>query len=105
RHINPVSVWILDSMVGILVGLGVDLGGKSGVVQPALDLIEVVDLKSKVVDALLLVFSLNFNERDVDVAVRHVYGAAKSALGFQSKNLLIKLDHFFPVFGHHRYVS
>src|SRR5581483_2131746 len=105
RHIDPVTVGILDAVVGILVGFGIDLGVESRFFEPASDFVEIIDLETEMIDALLLVFALDLDQRDVDVAVGHVDRAAESALGLQAENLLIKLHHLLPVFRHHRDVS
>ena len=55
--------------------------------KSALDVVEIVDLEAEMIDAFLLVVAFDFDERDVDVAVRHINRAAESALGFQAEYL------------------
>ena len=63
RHVDPMSVGILDSVVGILVGFRIDLGIKTRFLQSALDLLKIIDFKAKVVDAFLLVFAFDLSAR------------------------------------------
>src|SRR5437879_5382809 len=88
RHIDPMAIGILDSMVRVFIRLRVDFGVKSCFLQSALDVVEVVDLEAEMVDALFLVVAFSFDERDVDVAVRHINRPAESALGLQAENFL-----------------
>src|SRR5262245_41393302 len=105
RHIDPMAIRILDSMIRVLIRLRIDLAVKSGFLQPALNVVKVIDFEAKMVDALLLVLSLDFDEGDVDVAIGHINRAAESPLGLQAENLLIELDHFLAILRHHRHMS
>ena len=53
---------------------------------------------------LFLIFPFDFDQGDVDIAIRHVNRAAESSLRLQAKNFLIELDHFLAIFRHNRYV-
>src|SRR5258706_15020140 len=105
RHIDPVAIGILDSMIGILIGFGVDLGVKTRVFQALLDVVEIIDFEAKVADAFLLIFALDFNQCDVDIAIRHVNRPTESALGLEAENFLVELHHLVAIFGHHRDMS
>ena len=49
----PSGTWI--PMVGVFVRLGVDLGGKSRILQPTPYFVEIINLETKMVDTFLLV--------------------------------------------------
>src|SRR4030095_14753215 len=103
-HIDPMAIRILDSMIRVFIRLRIDLSVKSCFLQSALNVVEVIDFEAEMVDALLLIITLSFDERDVDVAIGHIDRAAKPAFGLQTKNFLIELDHFLAILRHHRHV-
>src|SRR6185436_15971174 len=100
-HIDPIAVWVLDAMIGVLVRLGVDLRVHPGFAQPPLDVVKVVDFEAEMIDALFLIVALHLDQRDVDVAVGHIDRAAEAALGLQTKYFLIEFHHFFAILRHH----
>src|SRR5262245_24111299 len=104
RHIDPMAIRILDSMIRVFIRLRIDLGVKSSFLQAALNVVEVIDFETEMVDALLLILSLDLDEGYVDIAVGHINRAAESPLGLQTENLLIELDHFLAILRHHRHV-
>src|SRR5512145_1875973 len=65
RHIDPMAVGILDAMIGIFVRFGIDLGVKTGFLQPPFDVFKVVDFEAEVVDPFLLVVAFGFDESDI----------------------------------------
>src|SRR4029453_7054462 len=100
RHIDPMAIRILDSMIRVFIRLRIDLSIKSCFLQSALNVVEIIDFEAEMVDALLLIITLNFDERDVDVAIGHINRPAKTAFGLQTKNFLIELDHFLSFLLH-----
>ena len=54
------------------------------------------------INALFLIVALDFDERDVDVAVGHIDRPAKSTLRLQAEHFLIELQHFIAILRHHR---
>src|SRR6266542_3182758 len=64
--------------------------------------LEVVDLEAEMIDALSLIVALDFDERDVDVAVGHIDRPAESMLRLQAEHFLIELHHFIAILRHHR---
>src|SRR5215204_1141958 len=78
RHVDPIAVGILDPMVGVFICLHVNFRGKTGILEPAFDLIKIVDLKTKMIEALLLILTFGFYERDIDTAVGHVDRASET---------------------------
>src|SRR4029453_11838018 len=104
RHIDPMAIRILDSMIRVFIRLRIDLSIKSCFLQSALNVVEIIDFEAEMVDALLLIITLNFDERDVDVAIGHINRAAESPLGLQTENFLIELDHLLAILRHHRHV-
>src|SRR6266436_9870943 len=85
-EVDPSTVRILDTVIGIFIGFRVDLFWKAGFLQSPLDVFQIVDLETVVVDPFLLIVTLNFNESDVDVTVRHIDGASKSPFRLQAEN-------------------
>src|SRR5258705_5252794 len=55
RHIDPVSVGVLNSVVGILVGLRIDLRVESRCLQSTSDVVKIVKLGTATTDGLLLI--------------------------------------------------
>src|ERR1051325_11523062 len=104
-HIDPVAVRILNPVVRILIRFRIDLGGKAILLEPSLDIVQIINLESNMVDAFFLVIPFDFDQRDVDVAIGHIDCAAESALRLEPENFLVKLDHLLTIFGHHRNVS
>ena len=60
---------VLHSVVGVLIGLGVDVHGETLGFEFAFNVLQVVDLEAEMIDAFPLIFPLDLDERDVDIAI------------------------------------